>query len=68
MAGLNNKKNPTSILAVDDQEDNLYIIRILVEEFLRMLNHDLLRPGKRPGNGICPPAPWYFVGFKNARD
>lgn len=34
MAGLNNKKNPTSILAVDDLADNLYIIRMLIEEFL----------------------------------
>lgn len=34
MAGLNDKQNPTSILAVDDMEDNLYIIRQLIKEYL----------------------------------
>ncbi|UCH95291.1 MAG: response regulator, partial [Candidatus Aminicenantes bacterium] len=34
MAGLIDKQNPTSILAVDDKEDNLYIIRELIEAHL----------------------------------
>ena len=50
MAGLDDKQNLTSILAVDDLEDNLYIIRQLVEEYLPGVE---IMTSTDPGKGLA---------------
>jgi PAS domain S-box-containing protein len=50
MAGLNDKQSPISILAVDDIEDNLYIIRKLIEEYLPGIK---IMTSTDPGKGLA---------------
>jgi PAS domain S-box-containing protein len=50
MAGLDDKQSPTSILVVDDLEDNLYIIRQLIEEYLPGVE---VMTSADPGKGLA---------------
>jgi len=50
MAGLDDKQSPTSILAVDDLEDNLYIIRQLIDEYLPGVE---VMTSTDPGKGLA---------------
>jgi len=50
VAGLNDKQSSISILAVDDTADNLYIIRLLIEEFLPGVE---IMTSTDPGKGLA---------------
>jgi len=69
MAGLNDKQSPISILAVDDIEDNLYIIRKLIEEYLPGIK---IMTSTDPGKGLAMafehPPHGILLDLKNARD